>query len=152
MMGEGLVYFMQSRLKIRPGVEGSINAGGCNFNSFLRRTVRFVGMVPHCGGMSLVQGYIQCDNDSLPLALSFLFSLLSFSTHVTPPLPPLSLNLPVFLFTSPPTSLYVFLLPLFLPLFSSHSPSSLFTPLFLSLALCLSRCPCVWVVCHGSND
>ncbi|XP_020354240.1 phospholipid phosphatase-related protein type 3 [Oncorhynchus kisutch] len=44
MMGEGLVYFMQSRLKIRPGVEGSINAGGCNFNSFLRRTVRFVGV------------------------------------------------------------------------------------------------------------
>ncbi|KAG7487867.1 hypothetical protein MATL_G00027980 [Megalops atlanticus] len=44
MMGEGLVYCMQSRLKIRPGVEGSINAGGCNFNSFLRRTVRFVGV------------------------------------------------------------------------------------------------------------
>ncbi|KAL1023212.1 hypothetical protein UPYG_G00037770 [Umbra pygmaea] len=44
MIGEGLVYCMQSRLKIRPGVEGSINAGGCNFNSFLRRTVRFVGV------------------------------------------------------------------------------------------------------------
>ncbi|XP_016070372.1 PREDICTED: phospholipid phosphatase-related protein type 3 isoform X2 [Miniopterus natalensis] len=26
------------------GAEGSINAGGCNFNSFLRRTVRFVGV------------------------------------------------------------------------------------------------------------
>ncbi|XP_035268312.1 phospholipid phosphatase-related protein type 3 isoform X1 [Anguilla anguilla] len=44
MMGEGLVYCLQSRLKIRPGAEGSINAGGCNFNSFLRRTVRFVGV------------------------------------------------------------------------------------------------------------
>ncbi|XP_055796956.1 phospholipid phosphatase-related protein type 3-like [Salvelinus fontinalis] len=44
MIGEGLVYCMQSHLKIRPGVEGSINAGGCNFNSFLRRTVRFVGV------------------------------------------------------------------------------------------------------------
>ncbi|MBN3302971.1 PLPR3 protein, partial [Amia calva] len=44
MMGEGLVYCMQSRLKIRPRAEGSINAGGCNFNSFLRRTVRFVGV------------------------------------------------------------------------------------------------------------
>ncbi|KAG9350782.1 hypothetical protein JZ751_024671 [Albula glossodonta] len=44
MMGEGFVYCMQSRLKIRPGAEGSINAGGCNFNSFLRRTVRFVGV------------------------------------------------------------------------------------------------------------
>ncbi|EOB03155.1 Lipid phosphate phosphatase-related protein type 3, partial [Anas platyrhynchos] len=28
----------------RAGAEGSINAGGCNFNSFLRRTVRFVGV------------------------------------------------------------------------------------------------------------
>lgn len=45
MVGEGLVYCLQSRLWGRgPGdTEGSINAGGCNFNSFLRRTVRFVG-------------------------------------------------------------------------------------------------------------
>lgn len=45
MVGEGMVYCLQSRLWGRgPGsVEGSINAGGCNFNSFLRRTVRFVG-------------------------------------------------------------------------------------------------------------
>ncbi|KAI1882649.1 hypothetical protein AGOR_G00237060 [Albula goreensis] len=44
MMGEGLLYCMQSKLNIRPRSEGSINAGGCNFNSFLRRTVRFVGV------------------------------------------------------------------------------------------------------------
>ncbi|XP_073675144.1 phospholipid phosphatase-related protein type 3a [Garra rufa] len=44
MLGEALMYCMQSRLKIRSGSEGSINAGGCNFNSFLRRTVRFVGV------------------------------------------------------------------------------------------------------------
>ncbi|KAI5626659.1 phospholipid phosphatase-related protein type 3, partial [Silurus asotus] len=44
MIGEGIAYCMQSRLKIGPGNEGSINAGGCNFNSFLRRTVRFVGV------------------------------------------------------------------------------------------------------------
>ncbi|KAK2869020.1 hypothetical protein Q7C36_000891 [Tachysurus vachellii] len=44
MIGEGIVYCMQSRLKIVSGNEGSINAGGCNFNSFLRRTVRFVGV------------------------------------------------------------------------------------------------------------
>ncbi|XP_028670552.1 phospholipid phosphatase-related protein type 3 [Erpetoichthys calabaricus] len=44
MLGEGLVYCLQSRLKLRPKAEGSINAGGCNFNSFLRRTVRFVGV------------------------------------------------------------------------------------------------------------
>ncbi|XP_071388980.1 phospholipid phosphatase-related protein type 3-like, partial [Centroberyx affinis] len=43
MMVEGLIYCMQSRLKLRRA-EGSINAGGCNFNSFLRRTVRFVGV------------------------------------------------------------------------------------------------------------
>lgn len=47
MVGEGLLYCLQSRLWGRGGgqggAEGSINAGGCNFNSFLRRTVRFVG-------------------------------------------------------------------------------------------------------------
>ncbi|XP_034035186.1 phospholipid phosphatase-related protein type 3-like [Thalassophryne amazonica] len=43
MLVEGLIYCMQSRLKLRRN-EGSINAGGCNFNSFLRRTVRFVGV------------------------------------------------------------------------------------------------------------
>uniref|UniRef100_UPI0037E89098 phospholipid phosphatase-related protein type 3 n=1 Tax=Semicossyphus pulcher TaxID=241346 RepID=UPI0037E89098 len=43
MLVEGLVYCLQSRLKLRRP-EGSINAGGCNFNSFLRRTVRFVGV------------------------------------------------------------------------------------------------------------
>lgn len=45
MVGEGMVYCLQSRLWGRGpgGTEGSINAGGCNFNSFLRRTVRFVG-------------------------------------------------------------------------------------------------------------
>ena len=42
MLVEGLIYCLQSRLKLRRP-EGSINAGGCNFNSFLRRTVRFVG-------------------------------------------------------------------------------------------------------------
>ncbi|XP_060153456.1 phospholipid phosphatase-related protein type 3 isoform X1 [Globicephala melas] len=48
MVGEGLLYCMQSRLWGRSGgpggPEGSIHAGGCNFNSFLRRTVRFVGV------------------------------------------------------------------------------------------------------------
>ncbi|KAJ3599943.1 hypothetical protein NHX12_033895, partial [Muraenolepis orangiensis] len=38
MLGEGLVYCLHAN------VEGSITAGGCNFNSFLRRTVRFVGV------------------------------------------------------------------------------------------------------------
>uniref|UniRef100_A0AAV2KP32 Phospholipid phosphatase-related protein type 3 n=1 Tax=Knipowitschia caucasica TaxID=637954 RepID=A0AAV2KP32_KNICA len=43
MLVEGLIYCLQLRLKLRRP-EGSINAGGCNFNSFLRRTVRFVGV------------------------------------------------------------------------------------------------------------
>lgn len=45
-----MLYCLQSRLWGRAGgaggAEGSINAGGCNFNSFLRRTVRFVGEFP----------------------------------------------------------------------------------------------------------
>ncbi|KAM3595564.1 uncharacterized protein V6R79_025220 [Siganus canaliculatus] len=44
MLGEGLMYCMQSKLKTCPKSESSINAGGCSFNSFLRRTVRFVGV------------------------------------------------------------------------------------------------------------
>ncbi|KAM9842346.1 phospholipid phosphatase-related protein type 3-like [Aulostomus maculatus] len=44
MMGEGLMYCMQTKLKTCPKSESSINAGGCSFNSFLRRTVRFVGV------------------------------------------------------------------------------------------------------------
>ncbi|XP_032992706.1 phospholipid phosphatase-related protein type 3 [Lacerta agilis] len=44
MVGEGIVYCLQSNVKGRSSSEGSINAGGCNFNSFLRRTVRFVGV------------------------------------------------------------------------------------------------------------
>uniref|UniRef100_A0A1A8QUU1 Phospholipid phosphatase-related protein type 3 n=1 Tax=Nothobranchius rachovii TaxID=451742 RepID=A0A1A8QUU1_9TELE len=44
MLGEALMYCMQSKLKTCPKSEGSITAGGCSFNSFLRRTVRFVGV------------------------------------------------------------------------------------------------------------
>ncbi|XP_076833280.1 phospholipid phosphatase-related protein type 3a [Brachyhypopomus gauderio] len=44
MLGEALMYCVRSRLQRRPGSEASISAGGCNFNSFLRRTVRFVGV------------------------------------------------------------------------------------------------------------
>ncbi|MEE6487550.1 hypothetical protein FKM82_014935 [Ascaphus truei] len=44
MLGEGVLYCVQAKLRGRGSSEGSINAGGCNFNSFLRRTVRFVGV------------------------------------------------------------------------------------------------------------
>ena len=37
MLGEGL------RVAVRRGAEGSVTAGGATFNSFLRRTVCFVG-------------------------------------------------------------------------------------------------------------
>ncbi|KAI5930856.1 phospholipid phosphatase-related protein type 3 isoform X1 [Manis javanica] len=47
MVGEGILYCLQSRpwgRGGRDGAEGSIHAGGCSFSSFLRRTVRFVGV------------------------------------------------------------------------------------------------------------
>lgn len=56
MVGEGIVYCLQSRLKGRAGAEGSINAGGCNFNSFLRRTVRFVGTLCRSPGSRALLG------------------------------------------------------------------------------------------------
>ncbi|XP_049586175.1 phospholipid phosphatase-related protein type 3 isoform X5 [Syngnathus scovelli] len=43
MLVEAFLYLLQSRTTAQQA-EGSIAAGGCNFNSFLRRTVRFVGV------------------------------------------------------------------------------------------------------------
>ncbi|XP_057696576.1 phospholipid phosphatase-related protein type 3 [Corythoichthys intestinalis] len=43
MLVEAFLYMAQSRSQTRRA-EGGVNAGGCNFNSFLRRTVRFVGV------------------------------------------------------------------------------------------------------------
>lgn len=71
MVGEGMVYCLQSRLKGRAGAEGSINAGGCNFNSFLRRTVRFVGTLCHSlngtWGLEGTRGQPGCDSWSMTL-------------------------------------------------------------------------------------
>lgn len=71
MVGEGMVYCLQSRLKGRAGAEGSINAGGCNFNSFLRRTVRFVGTLCHIlnriQGLGGMWGHPGCDSWSMTL-------------------------------------------------------------------------------------
>ncbi|CAN9500830.1 unnamed protein product [Ophioblennius macclurei] len=39
MLVEGVIYFLQLR-----SVRRSVSSGGCSFNSFLRRTVRFVGV------------------------------------------------------------------------------------------------------------
>lgn len=66
MVGEGIVYCLQSKLKGRGGAEGSINAGGCNFNSFLRRTVRFVGRFG-CGTFVLFGGLREPGGARAPL-------------------------------------------------------------------------------------
>ncbi|XP_043941648.1 2-lysophosphatidate phosphatase PLPPR4 [Protopterus annectens] len=44
MIGEGILYCCFSKRRNGFGTEANINAGGCNFNSFLRRGVRFVGV------------------------------------------------------------------------------------------------------------
>nr|XP_033772487.1 phospholipid phosphatase-related protein type 4 isoform X2 [Geotrypetes seraphini] len=44
MVGEGVLYCCLSKRRNGIGAEANINAGGCNFNSFLRRAVRFIGV------------------------------------------------------------------------------------------------------------
>ncbi|XP_034718285.1 phospholipid phosphatase-related protein type 4 [Etheostoma cragini] len=44
MIGEAIVFCCLSRKRRGGGVEANINAAGCNFNSFIRRAVRFVGV------------------------------------------------------------------------------------------------------------
>ncbi|XP_033933910.1 phospholipid phosphatase-related protein type 4-like, partial [Pseudochaenichthys georgianus] len=42
MIGEAIVFCCTSRRKSGGGAEANINAAGCNFNSYIRRAVRFV--------------------------------------------------------------------------------------------------------------
>ncbi|XP_018608727.1 phospholipid phosphatase-related protein type 4 [Scleropages formosus] len=44
MIGEGILYCCLSRRKCGAGAEANINAAGCNFNSYIRRAVRFIGV------------------------------------------------------------------------------------------------------------
>ncbi|KAI1891456.1 hypothetical protein AGOR_G00144000 [Albula goreensis] len=44
MIGEGILYCCLSRRRNGTGPEANINAAGCNFNSYIRRAVRFVGV------------------------------------------------------------------------------------------------------------
>ncbi|XP_069580604.1 phospholipid phosphatase-related protein type 4-like isoform X1 [Brachyistius frenatus] len=44
MIGEAILFCCLSRRKSGVGAEANINAAGCNFNSFIRRAVRFVGV------------------------------------------------------------------------------------------------------------
>ncbi|TNM96388.1 hypothetical protein fugu_016049 [Takifugu bimaculatus] len=44
MVGEAVVFCCQSRRNRGAAAEANINAAGCNFNSFIRRAVRFIGV------------------------------------------------------------------------------------------------------------
>ncbi|XP_023260164.1 phospholipid phosphatase-related protein type 4-like, partial [Seriola lalandi dorsalis] len=44
MIGEAILFCCLSRRKSGACAEANINAAGCNFNSFIRRAVRFVGV------------------------------------------------------------------------------------------------------------
>ncbi|XP_061096350.1 phospholipid phosphatase-related protein type 4 isoform X2 [Conger conger] len=44
LVSEGILYCCLSRSRNGLGVEVNINAAGCNFNSYIRRAVRFVGV------------------------------------------------------------------------------------------------------------
>ncbi|KAK9979565.1 hypothetical protein ABG768_012989 [Culter alburnus] len=44
MIGEGILYCCLARRNIAIKTEANINAAGCNFNSYIRRAVRFVGV------------------------------------------------------------------------------------------------------------
>ncbi|KAM6971633.1 phospholipid phosphatase-related protein type 4 [Tautogolabrus adspersus] len=44
MIGEAILFCCLSRRKSGAGAEANINAAGCNFNSFIRRAVRFIGV------------------------------------------------------------------------------------------------------------
>ncbi|TKS88088.1 Phospholipid phosphatase-related protein type 4 [Collichthys lucidus] len=44
MIGEAILFCCLSRKKSGVGAEANINAAGCNFNSFIRRAVRFIGV------------------------------------------------------------------------------------------------------------
>ncbi|XP_042566205.1 2-lysophosphatidate phosphatase PLPPR4 [Clupea harengus] len=44
MIGEGILFCCLSRRHNGAGAEADINAAGCNFNSYIRRAVRFVGV------------------------------------------------------------------------------------------------------------
>ncbi|XP_072918848.1 phospholipid phosphatase-related protein type 4 isoform X2 [Hemitrygon akajei] len=47
MVGEGILYCCLTKRRNGIVTEANINAGGCNFNSFLRRAVRFVVCKPN---------------------------------------------------------------------------------------------------------
>ncbi|CAF93687.1 unnamed protein product, partial [Tetraodon nigroviridis] len=44
MVGEAVLFCCQSRRSRGAAAEANINAAGCNFNSFIRRAVRFIGV------------------------------------------------------------------------------------------------------------
>ncbi|XP_054622076.1 phospholipid phosphatase-related protein type 4 isoform X2 [Dunckerocampus dactyliophorus] len=55
MIGEAILFCCLSRRKSCAGAEANINAAGCNFNSFIRRAIRFVALVTDI--LQLMTGY-----------------------------------------------------------------------------------------------
>uniref|UniRef100_A0A8C6UCC6 Phospholipid phosphatase-related protein type 3 n=1 Tax=Neogobius melanostomus TaxID=47308 RepID=A0A8C6UCC6_9GOBI len=51
MIGEAILFCCVSRRRGGAAAEANINAAGCNFNSFIRRAVRFVGNKVHAFGL-----------------------------------------------------------------------------------------------------
>lgn len=43
LIGEAILYCYLSRRSSNAQTEANINAAGCNFNSYIRRAVRFIG-------------------------------------------------------------------------------------------------------------
>lgn len=43
LIGEAILYCYLSRRSSSAQTEANINAAGCNFNSYIRRAVRFIG-------------------------------------------------------------------------------------------------------------
>lgn len=43
MIGEAILFCCLSQKNRGAGAEANINAAGCNFNSFIRRAIRFIG-------------------------------------------------------------------------------------------------------------
>lgn len=72
MVGEAILFCCLSQKNRGAGAEANINAAGCNFNSFIRRAIRFIGPSRCCPFIF----YLSCHASRDHLLLS-LFLLLA---------------------------------------------------------------------------
>lgn len=84
MIGEGILYCCLARRNIAIKTEANINAAGCNFNSYIRRAVRFVGgCIYFCSfwlykkPYSLYKYYLEYSFDLDSLCLFYSLTILS---------------------------------------------------------------------------